>query len=84
MKVPALLRQEFFETIDVDPSDAKGLLEVIDIDGNGKINFEEFLEGSLRLNGSAKSSDLIMLAREMKRFQATQLKELAAIKAALE
>ena len=30
------LRQEFFETIDVDPSDAKGLLEVIDIDGNGK------------------------------------------------
>lgn len=29
-------RQEFFETIDVDPSDAKGLLEVIDIDGNGK------------------------------------------------
>lgn len=25
--------------------------------------------GSLRLNGSAKSSDLIMLAREMKRFQ---------------
>lgn len=75
--------QEFFETIDVDPSDAKGLLEVIDIDGNGKINFEEFLEGSLRLNGSAKSSDLIMLAREMKRFQANELKELAAIKAAL-
>ena len=76
--------QEFFETIDVDPSDAKGLLEVIDIDGNGKINFEEFLEGSLRLNGSAKSSDLIMLAREMKRFQTNQLRELAAIKAALE
>lgn len=75
--------QEFFETIDVDPSDAKGLLEVIDIDGNGKINFEEFLEGSLRLNGSAKSSDLIMLAREMKRFQANQLRELAAIKEAL-
>lgn len=75
--------QEFFETIDVDPSDAKGLLEVIDIDGNGKINFEEFLEGSLRLNGSAKSSDLIMLAREMKRFQTTQLRELAEIKAAL-
>lgn len=27
--------------------------------------------GSLRLNGHAKSSDLIMLAREMKRFQET-------------
>ena len=30
------LRLEFFETIDIDPSEAKGLLEVIDIDGNGK------------------------------------------------
>ena len=31
---------------------------------------QPFGPGSLRLNGSAKSSDLIMLAREMKRFQA--------------
>ncbi|CAJ1340561.1 unnamed protein product [Effrenium voratum] len=78
-ETPAVL--EFFETIDIDPSEAKGLLEVIDIDGNGKINFEEFLEGSLRLNGAAKSSDLIMLAREMKRFHASQLKELDSVKA---
>ena len=33
--------------------------------GNGKINFEEFLEASMRLNGAARSSDLILLAREM-------------------
>mmetsp|Transcript_25941 Transcript_25941/g.48713 ORF Transcript_25941/g.48713 Transcript_25941/m.48713 type:complete len:636 (+) Transcript_25941:62-1969(+) len=66
--------QEFFESIDVHPSEARRLLEVIDIDGNGKINFEEFLEASLRLNGNARSSDLILLAREMKRFHASQIK----------
>ncbi|CAE7725256.1 unnamed protein product, partial [Symbiodinium pilosum] len=72
--------QEFFESIDVHPSEAQRLLEVIDIDGNGKINFEEFLEASMRLNGAARSSDLILLAREMKRFHASQLKYLNDLK----
>ena len=35
--VISVLRQEFFETIDVHPAEAKNLLEVIDIDGNGKV-----------------------------------------------
>ena len=73
-------RQEFFESIDVHPSEAHRLLEVIDIDGNGKINFEEFLEASMRLNGAARSSDLILLAREMKRFHASQLNSLSDLK----
>ena len=76
-------RQEFFESIDVHPSEAHRLLEVIDIDGNGKINFEEFLEASMRLNGAARSSDLILLAREMKRFHASQLKYLSDLKSTL-
>lgn len=71
--------QEFFETIDVHPSEAKNLLEVIDLDGNGKINFEEFLEGSLRLNGAAKSSDLVLLAREVKRFHQGHAKEMGEL-----
>jgi len=71
--------QEFFETIDVHPSEAKNLLEVIDLDGNGKINFEEFLEGSLRLNGAAKSSDLVLLAREVKRFHQGHAKEMSEL-----
>lgn len=75
--------QEFFESIDVHPSEAHRLLEVIDIDGNGKINFEEFLEASMRLNGAARSSDLILLAREMKRFHASQLKYLSDLKSTL-
>lgn len=39
---------EFFESVDVDPSEAQYLLEVLDMDGSGTINFEEFLHGTLR------------------------------------
>ncbi|CAE7022037.1 Scn11a [Symbiodinium natans] len=59
---------DFFESVDVDPSEAQYLLEVLDMDGSGTINFEEFLRGTLRLNGSARAADLLLVAREMKRF----------------
>lgn len=39
---------DFFESVDVDPSEAQYLLEVLDMDGSGTINFEEFLQGTLR------------------------------------
>ncbi|CAK9096377.1 Serine/threonine-protein phosphatase with EF-hands 1 (PPEF-1) (Protein phosphatase with EF calcium-binding domain) (PPEF) (Serine/threonine-protein phosphatase 7) (PP7) [Durusdinium trenchii] len=32
---------DFFESVDVDPSEAQYLLEVLDMDGSGTINFEE-------------------------------------------
>jgi len=52
--------QEFFESIDVDASEAKCLFDLIDCDGSGEIEFNEFLSGCLRLQGPAKSMDMVV------------------------
>ncbi|CAE7640779.1 unnamed protein product [Symbiodinium sp. CCMP2592] len=71
------------ESVDVDPSEAQYLLEVLDMDGSGTINFEEFLRGTLRLNGSARAADLLLVAREMKRFFVHTAAEMEVIKTQL-
>lgn len=71
---------DFFESVDVDPSEAQYLLEVLDMDGNGTINFDEFLHGTLRLNSSARAADLLLVAREMKRFFKHAISELQLLK----
>jgi len=60
---------EFFKFIDVDPSDAKELFKLLDLDGSGGINVDEFLNGALRLRGYAKSLDLALLIQEVKKIQ---------------
>jgi len=49
--------------LEMDPHEAHGLFALID-DGDGNISFEEFLSGTLRLKGSAKSVDVIALLYE--------------------
>jgi len=61
------LMQAYFKAIDVDPSEAKGLFRLIDIDMDGSIDHEEFLSGCLRLRGNAKALDLNLLLHEVKR-----------------
>ncbi|CAL1156583.1 unnamed protein product [Cladocopium goreaui] len=63
---PAVL--EFFDYVNVDPSEAQYLLEVLDGDGSGTIAFDEFLQGTLRLNCSARAADMLLVVREIKRF----------------
>ena len=63
---PAVM--EFFDYVNVDPSEAQYLLEVLDADSSGTIAFEEFLQGTLRLNSSARAADMLLVVREMKRF----------------
>lgn len=53
--------QEYFRAIDVDPSEARGVFQLLDIDDSGFITAEEFLSGSIRLRGSAKALDLALL-----------------------
>jgi hypothetical protein len=43
-------------------------LEVLDGDGSGTIAFDEFLQGTLRLNCSARAADMLLVVREIKRF----------------
>mmetsp|Transcript_147251 Transcript_147251/g.267679 ORF Transcript_147251/g.267679 Transcript_147251/m.267679 type:complete len:233 (+) Transcript_147251:2-700(+) len=53
--------QEYFRSINVDPSEAKKLFELIDTDGSESINAEELVQGCLRLRGAAKALDLQVL-----------------------
>jgi len=60
---------DFFKFIDVDPSEAKGLFKMLDMDDDGGVSAEEFLNGALRLRGHAKSLDVALLIQEVKRIQ---------------
>jgi len=59
--------QEYFKAINVDPSEAKGLFQLLDADGSGTINGEELVNGCLRLRGGAKALELSLLMHETAR-----------------
>merc|ERR1712100_18992 len=59
--------QDYFVAVDLDRSEAKGLFHLLDMDGNGSIDVNEFLSGCLRLRGPAKSLDMQVLLREHRR-----------------
>jgi hypothetical protein len=51
-------------SIGVGEADARYLFRLLDVDGTGKVPFEEFLGGALRLNGGAKAIDLLTVMQE--------------------
>jgi len=55
----------FFKEIDIDISEARGLFELLDRDGSGTIDADEFLSGCLRLRGAAKAIDLQLVMCEL-------------------
>jgi len=62
--------QEFFQSIEVDVSEAEGVFHLLDVDQSGTIELEEFLNGCLGLHGPAKAIDLATLmydTRELSR-----------------
>jgi len=58
--------KDFFRSIDVDLSDAKHLFDMLDAHNTGRINFNDFLGGCMRLHGPAKALDLVLVMRELK------------------
>merc|ERR1712014_174358 len=60
---------EYFKTIDVDPSEAKGLFELLDTDNSGGVDTSEMVNGFLRLRGPAKALDIALLIREFTKYQ---------------
>lgn len=62
----------FFILLDIDPSDAFALFKLLDDDGSGQIDADEFIDGCLRLQGGARSIDLAKVRHEHK----TMLKKL--------
>lgn len=61
--------QEFLKGIDVDPSDAKGLFRLLDVDDSGVVEADEFLSGCLRLRGPAKALDAALIIQEVRGLQ---------------
>jgi len=57
----------FFNTLEIDASDAKGLFDLL---GNGErgLTCQKFIDGCAKYKGAAKSIDIISLAHETKKF----------------
>jgi len=55
----------FFKDVDIDTSEARGLFQLLDRDGSGTIDADEFLSGCLRLRGAAKAIDLQLVMCEL-------------------
>merc|ERR1719197_600483 len=56
----------WLSVLELEVNEITGLFELLD-DGDGRISFEEFLSGVLRLRGGAKSVDLVTLLYENKK-----------------
>jgi hypothetical protein len=56
-----------FTALDLQVTEAQGLFQLLDLDGNGVVDAEEFVLGCVRLKGGAKSVDTAMLLFENKR-----------------
>merc|ERR1712039_12025 len=57
--------QEVFQQIDIDISEAEGVFHLLDINNSGKLSPEDFITGTTRLRGPAKSLDMTLLMREV-------------------
>mmetsp|Transcript_71155 Transcript_71155/g.180147 ORF Transcript_71155/g.180147 Transcript_71155/m.180147 type:complete len:312 (-) Transcript_71155:118-1053(-) len=56
--------QAYLESIGVDTREANILYELLDGDGSGSIDYEEFVGGCMRLRGQAKAIDVMYLLYE--------------------
>lgn len=53
--------REYFESLGLDVSDAWSFFKLLDVDGGGAVEIEEFLLGCLRLRGQARAMDIAKL-----------------------
>jgi len=53
--------REYFESLGLDISDAWSFFKLLDMDGGGAVEIEEFLMGCLRLRGQARAMDMAKL-----------------------
>lgn len=58
------IMKDFFKNIDVDVTEYKEVFHLLDIDGSGKVDAEELVNGCLRLSGAAKALDLALVIRQ--------------------
>eukprot|EP00403_Amphidinium_massartii_P005541 CAMPEP_0178374454 /NCGR_PEP_ID=MMETSP0689_2-20121128/2385_1 /TAXON_ID=160604 /ORGANISM="Amphidinium massartii, Strain CS-259" /LENGTH=799 /DNA_ID=CAMNT_0019994425 /DNA_START=24 /DNA_END=2420 /DNA_ORIENTATION=- len=59
--------QEYFEALDLSASDTETLFNLLDVDGSGEVDVDEFCDGCMRLGGPAKSFDMNCMWYEQRR-----------------
>jgi len=59
--------QEYFRSINVDPSEAHSLFRLLDMNDNNALDASELVNGCLRLRGEAKALELSLLMFETSR-----------------
>jgi len=59
--------KEFFKTIELDVTEARGLFKLLDVDESDEVPIDEFVTGCFRLKGGSKSLDLASLMHENKK-----------------
>jgi len=74
---------EFFKGIDVDPSEAASLFSLIDLDGSGSIDAEEFLRACIRLRGPAMALDTAGLVQQVRQLSASVQEQRELVEQAL-
>lgn len=57
--------RDYFQAIQVDVSGAPGIFEMLDAEKAGEVDFDEFMSGICRFQGTAKSLDLALLTHEV-------------------
>merc|ERR1712194_520166 len=59
--------KEYINALQVDVTDAKLFFSLLDEDGSGSVDTEEFVKGMKKLKGDAKSFDIHMILRDNKK-----------------
>ncbi|CAE6951294.1 Cacna1c [Symbiodinium natans] len=57
-KIDSPAVREYFETLGLDVWDAWSFFKLLDLDGGGAVEIEEFFKGCLRLRGQARAVDI--------------------------
>jgi len=60
----------YFSGLEIDTTDAAVLFTLMDKDGNQEVSIDEFVDGTMKLKGHAKSIDLFSMMFDSARYQA--------------
>jgi len=58
----------YFSGLDIDPSEAGIIFTLIDTDGSNTVSIDEFVDGTMKLKGHAKSIDVLSMMFDTVRF----------------
>jgi len=69
----------FFEYLELEVDSAQDVIKLIDVDGSGEIDMNEFIFGLCRLRGAASKVDVAGVQHDIKMFQETLRRDLRPI-----